>query len=103
MACVTSSRQKFSVVVIELSLSTLAFQNIMSMRSPLPARFVSTFVSLTLLALVAGVAISAADAQPEAPAFPVGVAQVDITPDYPVRLSGFGGRRTESEGVTLKI
>lgn len=33
----------------------------------------------------------------------VGVAQVDITPAYPVRLSGFGFRRTESEGVTDKI
>jgi len=33
----------------------------------------------------------------------VGIAKVDITPDYPVRLSGFGGRRTESEGVTQKI
>src|SRR5215207_4980009 len=33
----------------------------------------------------------------------VGAAQVDITPDYPVRLNGFGGRRTESEGVTQKI
>ncbi|MGV3772386.1 MAG: neutral/alkaline non-lysosomal ceramidase N-terminal domain-containing protein [Verrucomicrobiales bacterium] len=33
----------------------------------------------------------------------VGVAQIDITPDYPIRLSGFGSRRTESEGVNLKI
>ncbi|HEX5221902.1 MAG TPA: neutral/alkaline non-lysosomal ceramidase N-terminal domain-containing protein, partial [Verrucomicrobiae bacterium] len=33
----------------------------------------------------------------------VGIAEVDITPDYPVRLSGFGSRRTESEGVTQKI
>ncbi len=33
----------------------------------------------------------------------VGVARVDITPDYPVRLSGFGFRRTESEGVRQKI
>ncbi|MCH8293793.1 neutral/alkaline non-lysosomal ceramidase N-terminal domain-containing protein [Candidatus Poribacteria bacterium] len=33
----------------------------------------------------------------------VGVAQVDITPDYPIRLSGYGGRRTESEGVTQRI
>ena len=33
----------------------------------------------------------------------VGVARVDITPDYPVRLSGFGFRRAESEGVTHKI
>ncbi|MBI1900817.1 MAG: neutral/alkaline non-lysosomal ceramidase N-terminal domain-containing protein, partial [Planctomycetia bacterium] len=33
----------------------------------------------------------------------VGVARVDVTPDYPVRLSGFGFRRTESEGVTQPI
>ena len=33
----------------------------------------------------------------------IGVAQVDITPDYPIRLSGFGGRRAESDGVTMKI
>jgi hypothetical protein len=36
-------------------------------------------------------------------AFDVGVAQIDITPTYPVRLSGFGFRRTESEGVTQRI
>ncbi|MFO1499265.1 MAG: neutral/alkaline non-lysosomal ceramidase N-terminal domain-containing protein [Verrucomicrobiota bacterium] len=39
----------------------------------------------------------------EEPTTPVGVAQIDITPDYPIRLSGFGGRRTESEGVTARI
>jgi hypothetical protein len=33
----------------------------------------------------------------------VGVAQLDITPDYPVRLSGFGFRRAESEGITHRI
>lgn len=33
----------------------------------------------------------------------IGVAKVDITPDYPVRLSGFGFRREESEGVTQRI
>src|SRR5262245_46582344 len=33
----------------------------------------------------------------------VGVAKLDITPAYPVRLSGFGSRRAESEGVTQKI
>ena len=32
-----------------------------------------------------------------------GVAQVDITPDYPIRLSGFGARRTESEGIWRRI
>ncbi len=34
---------------------------------------------------------------------PVGVAQVDITPDYPIRLSGYGSRRTESEGIIQRL
>jgi hypothetical protein len=33
----------------------------------------------------------------------VGVAQVDITPDYPVRLNGYGGRRLEFEGIEQRI
>src|SRR5262245_52497719 len=33
----------------------------------------------------------------------VGVAQLDITPDYAVRLSGFGFRREQSEGITQHI
>ena len=33
----------------------------------------------------------------------VGVAKVDITPDYPIRLAGYGFRRAESEGVIQKI
>ena len=33
----------------------------------------------------------------------VGVASVDITPDYPIRLNGFGNRRAESEGVSQPI
>ncbi len=33
----------------------------------------------------------------------VGVATVDITPDYPIRLNGFGGRRQESAGVSQRI
>lgn len=35
--------------------------------------------------------------------FQVGVAQIDITPDYPIRLHGFGGRRAESDGVAQRI
>ncbi len=35
--------------------------------------------------------------------YAVGVAKIDITPTYPVRLSGFGFRREESEGVTQRI
>ena len=33
----------------------------------------------------------------------IGAAAVDVTPVFPVRLSGFGFRRAESEGVTQKI
>ncbi|NUQ62013.1 MAG: neutral/alkaline non-lysosomal ceramidase N-terminal domain-containing protein [Pirellulales bacterium] len=34
---------------------------------------------------------------------PVGVAKVDITPDYPVRLTGYAGRKGESQGVAQRI
>ena len=33
----------------------------------------------------------------------VGAAKIDITPDYPVRLTGYGSRTKESEGVAQKI
>ncbi|MBX7210584.1 MAG: neutral/alkaline non-lysosomal ceramidase N-terminal domain-containing protein [Verrucomicrobiaceae bacterium] len=33
----------------------------------------------------------------------VGVAKIDITPDYAVRLSGYGNRREESEGIEQHI
>jgi hypothetical protein len=39
----------------------------------------------------------------EAETYAAGVAKIDITPDYPVRLNGFGFRRAESEGVTHRI
>lgn len=35
--------------------------------------------------------------------YSVGVAKVDITPSYPIRLNGFGFRRAESVGVTSPI
>ncbi|HEY3393098.1 MAG TPA: neutral/alkaline non-lysosomal ceramidase N-terminal domain-containing protein, partial [Lacipirellulaceae bacterium] len=35
--------------------------------------------------------------------YEVGLAKVDITPDYPIRLSGFSFRQTESEGVRQRI
>jgi hypothetical protein len=31
--------------------------------------------------------------------YAVGAAGIDITPDYPIRLSGYGGRQKESEGI----
>lgn len=35
--------------------------------------------------------------------YQVGVASVDITPSYPIRLNGFGNRREQSEGVSQRI
>src|SRR5437899_12153345 len=34
---------------------------------------------------------------------PVGVAIIDITPDYPVRLAGYAVRKTESEGIAQHL
>ncbi len=56
------------------------------------------------MAIFAGLIVSDAAAAADGPAtYSVGVGQADITPEYPVRLSGFGFRRTESEGVTQQI
>ena len=41
-------------------------------------------------------------AQP-ADQYNVGVAVVDVTPDYPIRLNGFGNRRQETETVSQRI
>ena len=35
--------------------------------------------------------------------YQVGVAKIDITPDFPVRLSGYGGRRDEADSVEQRI
>src|SRR5437868_13938294 len=37
------------------------------------------------------------------PAYKAGAAKVDVTPDHPIRLNGFGFRRAESEGVYQRI
>lgn len=56
-------------------------------------------VLLTILTTGRAIAADSDATQP----IDVGAAAVDITPDYPIRLSGFGFRRTESEGVTQRI
>jgi putative membrane-bound dehydrogenase-like protein len=42
-------------------------------------------------------------AQLHAEAFKVGVAEMDVTPDYAIRLNGFAARKTESDGVSGRI
>src|SRR3954469_11105732 len=53
---------------------------------------------LLLIVCFPSVAALAADTP-----YQVGVAEIDITPAYPIRLAGFGNRRAESEGVTQPI
>lgn len=57
-----------------------------------------TAILITLVACVEISPLTAADETVE-----VGVARIDITPDYPIRLHGFGFRRTESEGVRQQV
>ena len=57
-----------------------------------------SFRAPVLAVLIAAPAVAA-----EPPAFKAGIAKTDITPDHPIRLNGFGFRRTESEGVYQKV
>ena len=52
---------------------------------------------------LAGMSFTGSALHAEGQTIPVGVARVDITPEYPVRLSGFGGRRAESEGIRQRL
>jgi neutral ceramidase len=55
-----------------------------------------------LAVLLAAVSWESAS-QAQGPTTPVGVAKVDITPEYPVRMYGYGARKTESEGVAGRL
>lgn len=54
-------------------------------------------------ALAADWTTAAAPQRSKAGSIPVGVAKVDVTPDYPVRLPGYASRKTESEGVLQHV
>ena len=41
--------------------------------------------------------------QPDSAPVAVGTAVVDVTPSYPIRLMGYGSRKTESEGVASPL
>jgi len=63
---------------------------------PAPAPFRRTrFLLAALLAL----RVAAAPAAPSGPLVPVGVARVDITPEVPIRLTGYQSRATEAPRV----
>jgi putative membrane-bound dehydrogenase-like protein len=57
------------------------------------------FLGLLVPFLVGLPALSRAEAE----FFDVGVARVDITPSYPIRLSGYAARKTESDRVVSRL
>lgn len=71
----------------------------MSVLSSLPTKL----ASLSFCFLACAYAGNMLGADPKPGPIPVGAARVDITPDYPVRLSGYGNREAWSEGVEQKL
>lgn len=65
----------------------------------LPSITMKTAKLLLLLACLAPATLVAA----ESPLLSIGVARVDITPDYPVRLHGYGNRRSNAVGVAQQL
>ena len=57
--------------------------------------------SLLALPLLMCCALAGSGAKPTY--YSVGAASIDITPDYPIRLSGYGARTKESEGIDQRI
>ncbi|PYM11344.1 MAG: dehydrogenase [Verrucomicrobia bacterium] len=55
-------------------------------------------IAFSLVAVPCFIAIADDDSP-----FQIGVARTDITPDYPIRLTGYAVRRTESEGVEQRL
>ena len=53
--------------------------------------------------LAGGLAHAAEAVRAKAGLIQVGMAKIDVTPDYPVRLPGYAGRKTESEGVLQRL
>ena len=70
-------------------------------RHELSRRVPTLATAIGVLLIVASASL--ASATPEPPTMLVGVAKIDATPDYPVRLNGFGYRQSESEGVAQRL
>lgn len=57
----------------------------------------------TFLGLTPCEAGSLADTEKAPPVVSVGAAKIDVTPEEPIRLSGYGSREDESEGVAQRL
>lgn len=56
-----------------------------------------------LFVLTLGLLSARSDATEDPTLYQVGIASVDVTPSFPIRLNGFGGRTKESEGVRQQL
>ena len=66
-------------------------------------RIVCWFMTILLCVFAAGRISDAAPTSPAEATVPVGVAESDITPDDPIRLTGYASRKTESEGIAQRL
>ena len=60
-------------------------------------------MSIALVLSAMNLSLMAAEPADGADLVPVGAAVVDVTPSYPIRLMGYGSRKTESEGVASPL
>jgi hypothetical protein len=56
-----------------------------------------------LLAGVICLSSAVAFSETQSPMYSIGVSKIDITPDYPIRLTGYASRQKESEGVAQRL
>jgi hypothetical protein len=61
------------------------------------------FMSIALGLSAMNLTLMAAEPAGATGEVPVGAAMVDVTPSYPIRLMGYGSRKTESEGVASPL
>lgn len=66
-------------------------------------RFAALGVSFAVLGGVWLATHAAAPSPDTAALLPIGAARIDITPEYPIRLSGYGGRTTVSDGIEQRL
>lgn len=66
---------------------------------PLLVRLSISCAALISLAIYFTSTVEAQDAK----AIPIGVARIDVTPEMPIRMTGYAGRKTESDGVEQRL
>ena len=72
-------------------------------RTRLAAKTPFSFLCLWIIGGLLNSWVAAQESAGEPSVYQVGVARFDVTPEYPIRLNGFGNRRQESEGVGQRI